>query len=241
MDVQGEDPRTLIETTYERLRNDIMGGRLTPGTKLRVEHLKSGYEVSSGTLREALSLLVSDALVESEGRRGFHVAPMSLADLEDITRTRVLIECEALRESMRHGTATWRAQVTESFEQLSQAAARLGSGTSFEVWEMRNMAFHEALVSACPSRWLRHFRAMLYQHSVRYRRLSMPAQPQTHGAAESRSPSPPVRAHQEHQAIFDAVMADDPQRATAALGWHIYLSITRIKALGLLSDGSAEA
>jgi GntR family carbon starvation induced transcriptional regulator len=235
MDAEGEDPRTLIEMTYERLRNDIIGGRLTPGTKLRVEHLKTRYEVSSGTLREALSLLVSEALVASEGRRGFHVAPMSLDDLEDITRTRVLIECEALRESMRHATPAWRSEVAAAFEQLSQAEARLGSGTSFELWEVRNEAFHDALVAACPSRWLRQFRAMLYQHSVRYRRLSAPIQPHAPAAAASRPAGAPVRAHQEHQAIFDAIMADDPQRATAALGWHIYLSITRIKALGLLS------
>ena len=59
-------------------------------------------------VREALSLLLSDALVTAEGQRGFRVAPISLADLEDMTNTRVMLETEALRLSIRHGGAVWR-------------------------------------------------------------------------------------------------------------------------------------
>lgn len=47
---------------------------LPPGEKLRVDHLKDRYNVGAGTLREALSLLLSDALVVSEGQRDFHEA-----------------------------------------------------------------------------------------------------------------------------------------------------------------------
>ena len=102
--------RTLIERAYEQLRNDIIEGQLAPGEKLRVEHLKTRYAVSAGTLREAITRLASDALVETEGQRGFRVAPIALEDLEDITRLRVQIETEAspwtqrvLRLLSRHG------------------------------------------------------------------------------------------------------------------------------------------
>src|SRR5690349_20437452 len=87
------DRSTLIESAYRKLRRDIVEGRFAPGEKLRVEHLKDDYGVGAGTLREALSLLVADALVVSQCQRGFRVAPMSLADFEDITRTRVMLEC----------------------------------------------------------------------------------------------------------------------------------------------------
>jgi DNA-binding GntR family transcriptional regulator len=88
-------PRTLVERAYRSLRHDVICGKLAPGERLRVEHLKDQYEVGAGTLREALSLLVSDALVTSEGQRGFRVAPISVADLEDLTNTRVMLETEA--------------------------------------------------------------------------------------------------------------------------------------------------
>ncbi|MCK9507192.1 MAG: GntR family transcriptional regulator, partial [Pigmentiphaga sp.] len=90
-------PKTLVESAYAALRRDIIEGKLMPGLKLRVEHLKDDYGVGAGTLREALALLVSDALVLTQGQRGFRVAPISAEDFEDITRNRMLLECEALR------------------------------------------------------------------------------------------------------------------------------------------------
>ena len=67
--------RTLIESAYAELRDDIIEGVLAPGEKLRVEHLKDRYGVGAGTLREAITRLVSDALAVAEGQRGFRVAP----------------------------------------------------------------------------------------------------------------------------------------------------------------------
>jgi len=57
----------------------------------------------AGTLREAITRLVSDAMVEAEGQRGFRVLPMSMEDLADLTELRLHIELDALRQSMRHG------------------------------------------------------------------------------------------------------------------------------------------
>ncbi len=48
----GDEPaayRTLIERTYGLLREDILNGRLVPGEKLLVEHLKLRYDVGAGT------------------------------------------------------------------------------------------------------------------------------------------------------------------------------------------------
>jgi len=53
-----DEPRTLIEASYRQLRRDIIAGGYQAGQKLRVEHLKANYQVSAGTLREALALLV---------------------------------------------------------------------------------------------------------------------------------------------------------------------------------------
>ena len=87
--------KTLVESAYGALRRDVIEGKLAPGSKLRVEHLKDEYGVSAGTLREALSLLVSDALVVAHGQRGFRVKPISISDFGDITQTRILLETDA--------------------------------------------------------------------------------------------------------------------------------------------------
>src|SRR5262245_43816804 len=151
---EAQEPKTLVEAAYLRLRRDIIEGVRHPGEKLRVEHLKDEYEVGAGTLREALQLLITDALVVAQGQRGFRVAPISLADFEDITRTRVLLETEALRQAIAVGDDVWEAGVLAAFHRLSRAEEKLGAFyEARQEWEGRNPAFHQALTAACPSRW----------------------------------------------------------------------------------------
>jgi DNA-binding GntR family transcriptional regulator len=204
-----ETPRTLVENAYLALRQDIIEGKHLPGTRLRVEHLKDDYGVGAGTLREALSLLVSDALVYSEGQRGFWVSSISPEDLEDITRNRILLETEALRISIRTGTDEWEAGLMAAFHRLTKVEEKLNnSAQQFREWEERNRGFHEALIAACDSRWLRYLIGILYRQSERYRRFAL-------GSDSKRN------VHAEHQEIYDAAMSRDEKRACAALELHI--------------------
>ncbi len=98
--------RTLIETAYATLRNEIIDGTLEPGAKLRTEELRARYDVSGSTIREALTRLIGEALVTSEGQRGFRVANASLEDFRDLTAVRKLIETEALRQAIEVGGET---------------------------------------------------------------------------------------------------------------------------------------
>jgi DNA-binding GntR family transcriptional regulator len=210
----GDSPKTLVESAYRRLRDDIVAGRHAPGERLRVEHLKAHYDVGAGTLREALMLLVSDALVAAQGQRGFRVATMSAADLDDITRSRVLIECEVLRQSIAAGDDEWEGRVAGAFHLLSRAEEKLGKkgGPRPEEWEERNRIFHEALGSACPSHWLRYFLGILYRQSERYRRLALTRR----GVNRD--------VHAEHTAICEATLARDAVAATRELARHIELT-----------------
>lgn len=220
-DALDDEPRTLIEAAYQRLRHDLVAGIHEPGEKLRVEHLKDRYQVGAGTLREALSRLAADTLVIAQGQRGFSVAPLSLADFEDITRTRVLLECEALRLSITHGDDAWEGQVMAAFHRLSRAEEKLGKRPSLDAvaeWEERNRAFHKTLLAACPSAWVLHFLGILYQQSERYRRYVL-----VH-------PPIPRDVHDEHEAIMKATVARDSKRAVQLLSRHIELTLDAIRA-----------
>lgn len=211
------EPKTLVEAAYRGLRRDIIEGRLAPGEKLRVEHLKENYGVGAGTLREALSLLIADALVVSQGQRGFHVAPVSLEDIADITNTRVMLECEALRQSIELGDDAWEGSLLSAFHRLSKAEEKLGDPRAREEWEERNRIFHEVLISACPSRWIKHFLAILYHQAERYRRLSLYLQPI------------PRDVHGEHEALFKATMARDKEKASVIMAEHILTTLRSIQ------------
>lgn len=216
------EPRSQIESAYRQLREDIIDGRHAPGERLRVEHLKDVYQVGAGTLREALALLVSDSLVVSQSQRGFRVAPMSLADIEDLTRTRTVLECAAFRDSIQFGDDDWEARVVSAYHKLSRTEVRLAADAAnvFDEWEERNRAFHDALTSGSPSMWIRRFRTILYQQARRYRRLS---------AVGS---SVPPNVHEEHRQIFEAAMKRDVDVAERMLAQHIQLALTVIKQRG---------
>ncbi len=213
-------PRTLVESAYRQVRSDIIEGRLIPGEKLRVEHLKDHYGIGSGTLREALTMLLSDALVINEGQRGFYVAAMSLKDLRDITDTRILLETEALRQSIKSGDDEWEAGIIAAFHKLGKLDERLGDRANHLIseWEERNRNFHEALISACDSRWLHNLISLLYRQSERYRHRVIS------------NPTPSRDVHAEHILIFEATLNRDTRRAAKALEQHIRLTFDVIKA-----------
>lgn len=199
--------RTLIEQTYAQLRDDIIEGRLLPGSRLRIEHLRTAYAVGAGTLREALTRLVSDALVTTEGQRGFRVAPIALDDLADITRLRVQIETTTLRESIRNGGVQWRRDLEQAFVELS--AEEPNAPANRRRWELYNQRFHEALLAGIESAWTLRVLRMLCRHGERYRCVAM------------QLPASSRNVHAEHLEIYEYAMAGQEARAALALEAHI--------------------
>ncbi len=49
---------TIAESSYRRIRADIIFGRLTPGQKLKLRKPQGSYETSISTLREVLNRLI---------------------------------------------------------------------------------------------------------------------------------------------------------------------------------------
>lgn len=211
--------KTLVEGAYATLRREILEGAFEPGAKLRTEELRGRYNVSGSTMREALTRLLGEALVTAEGQRGFRVAPASIEDFRDLTEVRKLIETEALRQSILHGDEAWEGQLVSSFYRLSKVEERLAKdpATAIDEFEERNREFHKALIAACPSRWLHHFIALLFQQSERYRRMSMAKR------------TIPRDVHAEHKAIFDATIKRDADLACKLTADHIERTLTVLR------------
>ena len=108
----------------ERLRADILSTKLVPGQKLHIAGLAKQFSVSLAAVREALSRLVADGLVQASDQRGFRVSPVSPADLADVTQTRIDIEGLALRRSIERGDQAWLASVEKAFASLNAVPYR---------------------------------------------------------------------------------------------------------------------
>lgn len=213
-----QDAKTLIEYAYKRLKIGIIRGHLAPGSKLKIERLRKEYGVASSTLREALSLLVADSLVTVEGQQGFRVVPMSIEDFREICSLRKMMETLALRESIANGDEDWEAGVVGAFHKLNLIDfKRLNSSEALvDAYNERNHAFHEALVAASRSSWVRRFRSVLYDNARRYRHLSV-----AKGGIR-----PAIQA--EHRAIMEAALARDADLACRLSEEHIDLTLHRL-------------
>jgi GntR family carbon starvation induced transcriptional regulator len=211
---------TLASAIYARLRNDILRGVFRPGEKLPIDALCARYGIGATPLREALNRLSAEELVIRSDQRGFRVAPVSLEDLEELTKTLCWIGSLALREAIRNGDAAWEEQVVVAAHRLSKVGREGAEGySSFNPeWEALHRAYHLTLIAACGSRWLVDFYAMLLDRNARYRYLAFADASVLRDAAA------------EHRAITEAVLARDVDRAVAAAEAHIRLTAETVAA-----------
>ncbi|RDJ22424.1 FCD domain-containing protein [Bosea caraganae] len=200
---------TLALDVLRRLRHDILICALRPRQRLRFQELKDRYRVNVGPLREALVQLASEGLVEIEPRRGCRVAAISLADLIDTTNTRVLIEKEALRQSIGEGGIEWEAQLVAAFHRLAATELNATDSGLPPEWAVAHRDFHDALTAACGSPLLREIRARLFDRANRYRMLS------------TLSPTHLREKSSEHRNLTESALSRNTGQALALIERHL--------------------
>ncbi len=206
----GQPVTTRAGAVYERLRADITHGMLEPGSKLRVEAMCTRYGVGASPLREALSRLSAEGLVERSEQRGFNVAPLKWDELPTLTRNRVQLESLALRESIEARDAAWEDALVLLVHRLSRTPRSLSADhyVPNPAWEALHREFHRGLLARCPSRWLRAFCDTLADEAYRFRQLA------ANRSFSSRN------EHAEHVAIFTAALEGRADDAVRLLGEH---------------------
>jgi DNA-binding GntR family transcriptional regulator len=223
-----ERKSTLATSVYERLRADLLSGRLEPNSKLRVEWVAANYGAGTSPVREALNRVAAEGLLIRHDQRGFSVVPVSLEDLEEITRTRCWVEEIALRESIRHRTPAWEEEIVLALHWLGREPPKMPGEehVTNPEWERRHRGLHRALISGCRSRWIIGLCDNLADQAYRYRQIAR------RGIGEARD------ALGEHRIIAELAIAGRADEAVAALLAH-YRETTEICRVGL--QGQADA
>ncbi|MCB1395917.1 MAG: FCD domain-containing protein [Rhodobacter sp.] len=195
---------------YELLRSEILTGVMPADAKINISETVARSGLSLGSVREALSRLTSEGLVVAETNKGFRVAPITLEDLEDLTRTRVLIECACLSSAIENGDLQWESGIVSTQFELSRLSLLLDTSDTVNArWTEVHARFHAALVAGCNSPWLLKIREMLYTQAERYRVATAPYDRMKRDLDA------------EHKELADAALARDIPRATAAMRDHL--------------------
>ncbi|WP_290701058.1 GntR family transcriptional regulator [Amphritea sp.] len=213
---------TDSSVAYLRLRGDILDGSIEPSSKLSISLLTGKYETSAAPVREALSRLSAEGLVARKGQRGYWAAPVSLEEFKEVSRLRLMLEVDAFRQSIEHGSLDWEAEIAGARHRemtiRKQAFENDMGGDKVGSLIKENRRFHMALISACPSVWQLRFISTLFDQSERFRRLSL-----INKGHKSKEESV-----DDHQLIMDAAFRREIDEASNLLFNHIERSNAQV-------------
>lgn len=212
-----DSKNTIASQLVTRLREAIVSGELAAGSKINLDQVRTEFQVSLSPLREALARLIPDGLVLFEDNRGYRVAPISLANFEEIARLRETFETYALREAMRVGDLAWESDVMRALHLVNRTERDAARPETLEAWEGAHRAFHLTLISGCAMPTLLAFCSMLLNLNDRYRRTFL------------RRTSGDRNVMMEHSEIAQAGVARDADYACERLREHLARTATNLR------------
>lgn len=179
--------RSKTELVVEHLRDALQAGRYRPGDRLVLDLIARDLSVSKIPVREAITRLTGEGLVELRPNIGPVVPSISSADVLETAMLRVAVEAVALEVAVPlHDSSTLRA-VEETLTAMNVGA---------ESFPELNVQFHCALVAPIPHKFIRQNVEYLLRRAQRY-------------APTSRVPGYRSEAQDEHVALLEGVRAGD--------------------------------
>ena len=215
----------LAEQLREAIEEKIATGQLVPGAHLDEVQLASQFGVSRTPVREALSLLAGEGLVESRPRRGTVVAELSPHRL--VERFEVMGELEAMcaRLAARRMSRTDQ-QALEAAHHGCEAAR---DADDPDAYFYANERFHQLIYAGSQNRFLAEQAGALHRKLRPYRRLQLRVRDRI------------GRSFDEHAEIVAAICAGDAERVDAQMRAHVVVQGERFSDLliGLRSMNEA--
>jgi DNA-binding GntR family transcriptional regulator len=151
---------------YDELRGRILSGELPPGAAFSQVQLATQFGISRTPLREAVRLLQTEGLLDSEPNRRVRVSALTTDDFEDLYAMRIVLDSLAVRITVPRLSDAELAEVRTAHEAAAKAA---GSG-DVAGYQEPHKRFHFGLSAHAGVR-LRHQVWDLWDHAHRYRLL----------------------------------------------------------------------
>ncbi len=209
------EARQAIPHVHAYLRECILDGTLTPGTKLSQVTLARQLGISRTPLREVLRMLQEEGLVEIEPNQRTRVAGLDPQELDDIYASRILLETLALSMTIgRFGGAS--RQEAKRLLTAMRKAARTGD---FDAWFAAHAGYHRLMTAGAGETMQRQLTAFA-DRTIRYIRIYQLSEPNGWQAAGGA----------EHAEILEALIAGDEPGALTGIAHHLARTALRVLA-----------
>lgn len=207
---------TLADRVFYALQDDIVLGRIAPGSKLGEAELAKRFGISRGPLREAIRRLESRKLLERIPHVGCRVANLSLDELIEVYQVRELLEGEAARLA---ATAMSEHEIAQLQEVLvaHEQQQDLQAGEAYFQHE-GDLDFHYQIIQGSHNKTLANLLIGELYYLVRMYRYRA-----------SQTADRPQRALHEHRAIADAIAQRDGEMAALLMRRHLARARTNLE------------
>ena len=205
-------PRTS-DRLRDALEQEILLGRLEPGSHLDEISLGQRFGVSRTPIREALGQLAASGLVQMKPRRGAFVAHASLGDLVEMFEVMAELEAMCARLAARRMTPAQRTALQAAHEDCRAATA------DADAYYYCNEKFHAVIYDACGNRFLRQQTEQVRNRLKPYRRLQLHV---PHRVETSLA---------EHGRIVDTILRGDELAVDTEIRAHILIQGQRFSDL----------
>ena len=203
------------DRAYRALREDIVTGRLLPGTVLAEVEQSQRLGISRTPLREAISRLTADGLAAPHNGRGVVVTSISPQTVSDLFELRQALECKAASLAALRGEAEAFTALRREFENAAGLIVQetAGADPTRSGYYTLVARLDEAIDAAAANTYLTQALANVRLHLARVRRLAKD------------NPERLLATAGEHATIAAAIAARDPALAAAATSVHLHKSL----------------
>jgi len=198
---------TLAESLRQNLEEAIAAGRFEPGSRLDEQEIAQRFGVSRTPVREAFRLMAANNLVELRGRQGAIVRAIKAEALIEMFQVMAELEGLCARLAARRVSQPWGDEISEIHQRLMAA----GETGNIDLFYDVNQQFHEAIYDASRNAYVADQTRKLRNQVAAYRRRV------------TRMPNRIADTVREHEAIMQAILAHDPERAHSTMRDHVNL------------------
>jgi DNA-binding GntR family transcriptional regulator len=196
---------TAADRAYSYAKQRILDGRFEGGELISEGEIAEGAGMSRTPVREAFLRLESEGLLRLYPKRGALVVPVSVAEVESVLETRLLVERHAIEKVILRGI-----DLSDDLEASIAEQVRLADADDTAAFVNADREFHRLFVAAAGNPTL-----LALHDSLRDRQSRMGIAAIARDASRSRS----ILA--EHRDLVAAVTARKPSDALAIIGRHL--------------------
>ncbi len=204
---------TLHDAVLNQLRDMIIEGKLSPGTRINEGPVGASLGVSRTPLREAIKTLASEGLVEILPAKGAIVRRFSEKDIRDILDVLKTLEQLAARLTCAQASDAEIAEIADLHKQMLRLYADRNRLAYFKL----NQEIHSAIVRASGNSALAQVHEQLQARIKRVRFIGNELPERWAGAVA------------EHEEMNLALLARDGEKLSEVLGRHLDKTLDRVR------------